>query len=114
MLSPGDNVSGQEKTIKTTRGSTVLISSYTEIPEATEQCSQEEKQWWDSLRQAGNDLQRKMDKKSQTRFGVVFAEGFVKGYRVPLKDRPPQTLILGRVVFPELVRARAKAIYARL
>lgn len=109
MISPSDNVVGQEKTIRTYRGSTVLVSTYNEVPEATEQCSQEEKQWWDSLRQAGNDLQRKMDKKSQTKFAVLFADGLGKGYRIPLKDRPPQILLPGKVVFPDLLVARARA-----
>jgi len=99
---------GQEKTIKSQLGSTVLISTYNEIPEATEQCSEEEKQWWDSLRKAGNDLQRKRDKKSQTRLAVLFAEGVEKGHRVPLKDRPAQVLLSGRVVFPNLVLTRAR------
>jgi TonB-like protein len=116
ILSPSDNVICQEKTIKSNKGSTVLVSTYNEVPEATEQCSQEEKQWWDSLRKAGNDLQRKMDKKSQTNFGVLFAEGLEKGYRVPLKDRPPQVLLIGRVVFPDLLvaRARAKGLKGRI
>ncbi len=109
MLSPSDDAVGQEKTIKSYRGSTVLISSYNEIPEATEQCSQEEKQWWDSLRKAGSDLQRKRDNKSQTKFGVLFAEGLAKGHRIPLKDRPPQVLVSGKVVFPDLLVARARA-----
>ena len=109
ILNPSDNVVGQEKTVKSYRGSTVLISSYNEIPEATEKCSQEEKQWWDSLRQVGNDLQRKRDKKSQTKFGVLFSEGLEKGYRIPLEDRPPQVILRGKVVFPDLLVARARA-----
>lgn len=108
MLCSSDNVVGQEKTITSYRGSTVLISSYNEIPEATEQCNQEEKQWWESFRNAGNDLQRKMDKKSQTKLGVLFAEGLEKGYRIPLKDRPPQILLHGKVVFPDSLVARAR------
>lgn len=109
ILSPSDNVIGQEKTIRTYRGSTVRVSSYNEIPEATEQCSEEENQWWESLRKAGNDLQRKMDKKSHTKLAVLFAEGLEKGYCIPLKDRPPQVLLHGRVVFPDLLVARARA-----
>jgi TonB family protein len=106
ILSPSDNVIGQEKTIKTYPGSTVLVSPYHEIPEATEQCSQEEKQWWESLRKAGNDLQRKLDKKSQTQLAVLFAEGLQKGYRIPLKDRPPQILLPAKV---DVLSARARA-----
>ncbi|HXQ70720.1 MAG TPA: energy transducer TonB [Pyrinomonadaceae bacterium] len=108
ILSPSDNVVGQQKTITSYRGSTVMVLSYAEIPEATEQCSQEEKQWWESLRKAGNDLQKKRDKKSQMKLGVLFAEGLGKGYRIPLKDRPPQVLVHGRVVFPESLVARAR------
>jgi len=108
MLSPSDNVVGQQKTITSYRGSTVVISSYNEIPEATEQCSQEEKQWWNGLRKAGNDLQLKMDKKSQMKLGTLFAEGVGMGYRVPVKDRPPQVLLPGKVVFPDLLLARAR------
>lgn len=110
MMNPSDYVVGQEKTIRSQRGSTVLVSTYNEIPEATEQCSQEEKLWWDSLRKAGNALQKKMDAKSQAKFAVIFAEGLEKGYRIPLKDRPPQALLLGRVVFPDVVLARARTM----
>lgn len=108
ILSPSDNVVGQQKTLTSYRGSTVVISTYNEIPEATEQCSQEEKQWWEGLRKAGNDLQRKMDKKSQTKLAVLFAEGLGRGYRIPLKDRPPQVLLSGKVVFPDLLLTRAR------
>ena len=108
LLTSSDNLVGQEKTITINRGSTVLISTYNEIPEATEQGTQEEKQWWDNLRKAGNDLQKKMDQKSHTKFAVLFAEGLGNGYRIPLKDRPPQILLPGRVVFPDLVLARAR------
>ena len=87
-----------------------MVSTYNEIPEATEQCSEEEKRWWDSLRKTGNDLQKKKDAKSQTKFAVIFAEGLEKGYRIPLKDRPPQALLLGRVVFPDVVLARARTM----
>lgn len=109
MMNPSDYAIGQDKSIKTYRGSTVLVSTYNEIPEATEQCSQEEKQWWDSLRKAGNDLQKKMDQKSQTKLAILFAEGLEKAYRIPLKDRPPQVLLPGKVVFPDLLVARARA-----
>lgn len=109
MMSPCEHVVGQDKTIRSYRGSTVLVSSYNEIPEATEQCTQEEKQWWDNFRKAGNELQRKMDKKSQTKLADLFSEGLVKGYRIPLKDRPAQILLLGKVVFPDSLVARARA-----
>lgn len=110
MMNPSDYVVGQEKTIKSQRGSTVMVSTYNEIPEATEQCSEEEKRWWDSLRKTGNELQKKMDAKSQTKFAVIFAEGLEKGYRIPLKDRPAQALLLARVVFPDVVLARARTM----
>ena len=110
MLSVSENVVGQEKTVRTYGGSqpSVAIFNYAEIPEATEQCTEEEKQWWDSFRNAGNDLQKKMDQKSRKKFGVLFAEGLGKGYRIPLKDRPPQVLVNGRVVLSELVVTRAR------
>jgi hypothetical protein len=49
-----------------------------------------------------------MDKKSQTNLAVLFAEGLEKGHRIPLKDRPPQVLFRGKVVFPDLLVARAR------
>ena len=108
MISPGDNVVGQDKTITTNRGSSVLIRSYNEIPEATEQYSPEENQWWDSLRQAGNEFLKKLDKKSQAKFAVLFSEGIGKGYRVPLKDRPPQVLDSAKPAFPASLLARMR------
>lgn len=109
IMNPTDHVVGQAKTIKSYRGSIVLVSTYNEVPEATEGCSQEEKQWWESLRKTGNDLQRKVDKKTFTKLAVLFSEGVGKGYRIPVKDRPPQILLLGKVVFPDSLVARARA-----
>lgn len=110
MMTASENVVGQEKTVRSYGGSqpSVVIFNYTEIPEATEQCTEEEQQWWDSFRNAGNVLQKKMDQKSLKNFGALFAEGFAKGYRIPLKDRPPQVLVNGRVVLPESVVIRAR------
>jgi hypothetical protein len=104
------NVVGQEKTVRTYGGSqtSVVIFNYTEIPEATEECTAEEKQWWDSFRNAGNDLQRKVDQKSEKKFRVLLAEGLGKGYRIPLKDRPPQVLVNGRAGMPELIGIRPR------
>ena len=106
----GTNVVGHDQLISSPQRSTLRLSSYEEIPEATEQCSSEELQWWDSLRKVGNDLQRKMDKKSQTKLAVLFAEGVSKGYRIPLKDRPAQVLVLGRFDLPYSVVTRARAL----
>lgn len=108
MMSSRDSVVGQDKTVTTYRGSSVMVRSYDEIPEATEECSPEEKQWWDTLRKAGNDFQKKLDKKSHTKFAELFSHGLGKGYRVPVKDRPPQVLLSGRPVFPDSLIPRLR------
>lgn len=90
----GNGISQETKTIrKNTAGSSLVISTYVEIPEATEQCAPAECDWWKRLREAGNNLQRKGDEKSTRKFVMLFLEGIEKSYRIPLKDRPPQVLI---------------------
>jgi hypothetical protein len=74
---------------------TVII--YPEIPEATEPGAPEEYEWWERLRKAGDDLQKKQDEKTKKRFYLLMYEGQEKAYRIPLKDRPPQTLVSGRM-----------------
>lgn len=92
------NVVCQE--IKTTKknigGSTLLISSYKEIPAATEQCSPAECDWWNHLRHAANELQQKNSEKSKRKFVTLFVEGMEKSYRVPLKNRQSQMLVTVR------------------
>ncbi len=87
-------------------GSTAQIRNNNLIPEATEPCTPEESEWWKRFRKAGNDLQKKSDERSKTRFFLLMLEGQQKGYRIPLKDRPVQTLISGRTTYPELARRR--------
>lgn len=99
----------QSKTIVSDRGSNVLVSTYPEIPEATEPCTPKECEWWKQLRQAGNDVQKKGGEQSKKRFAVLFLEGLQRGYRVPLKDRPPHVLAYGRVMFSPIRIERARA-----
>jgi hypothetical protein len=82
-----------------TVGSGVEGRTYKEIPAASEPCSPEECAWWNRLRMAGNTLLRKSDEKSKAEYVAVFLEGIEKSYRVPVKDRPSQTL-----VFPLRIR----------
>lgn len=96
------SVLAQSKRVVSDRGSTILINTYDEIPEATEPCTPAECEWWTQIRKAGNDLQRKGDEKSKTRFALLFSEGMQKAYHIPLKDRPPQVLAHGRVVFSDI------------
>lgn len=89
-------VSAQDtKTVKTTTGSGVSVTTYEEIPAATEPCAPEECEWWNRLRQAGNKLLRKSDQKSKGTYASLFLEGIEKSYRIPLKDRPSQALFFG-------------------
>ena len=73
---------------------TLVIKTKTivELPEATEPCTPAECDWWNQLRQAANELQRKEDGKSKRKFAELLAEGLRKSYRVPLKDSPPKVL----------------------
>ena len=80
------------KTRTTIAGSSVSVSTYKEIPVATEPCTSEECDWWKRLREAGNRLLRKGDQKSKGVFASLFVEGIDKSYRVPLSDRPAQVL----------------------
>lgn len=93
----------REQTVRETRetnsGTEFEIRKIIEIPEATEPCAREVSEWWDRLRKAGYDLQKKNDEKSKTRFYLLLYEGQQKSYRIPLKDRPTQRLVGGRPVF---------------
>lgn len=103
------SVSYQSKTVvpkpevrKTESGVEVRTGS-NDIPEATEPCTPEESDWWKRLQKAGNDLQKKSDEKSKTRFYLLMYEGQQKAYQIPLKDRPPQILVWGRQpILPDL------------
>lgn len=92
-------VSDQDKEITRQTGSGVGIYLYKEIPAATEPCTPEEAEWWKQLRQTGNDLQKKNDKKSKTKFLLLLQDGQQKAYRVPLKDRPLQILVPGELTY---------------
>lgn len=84
---------GQEtKTVTKVSGSNVSISTYKEVPEASESCSVDECDWWKRVRQSANKLQKADDDKSKKNFVLLFIDGLDKSYRVPLQDRPSQTL----------------------
>jgi len=83
------------KTVKSTSGSGISVTSYQEIPAATEPCTSVECEWWNRLRQAGNKLLRKGDQKSKRAYASLFVEGIEKSYRIPLKDRSALTLVFG-------------------
>ena len=100
----GTSVFSQGPTVTRDGRLTATVREYNLIPEATEPCTPEECGWWDRLRSAGNELQKKGDEKSKKKFALLFAEGLQKAYRVPLKDRPPQVLAFGRSVYlPETI-----------
>ncbi|HMO81993.1 MAG TPA: hypothetical protein PKD24_14475 [Pyrinomonadaceae bacterium] len=88
----GSALAQESRSITRTVGSTVVLKTFTEIPEATEPCTPEECEWWERLRSTGNELQRKGDKKSTRRFVLLLVEGMERSYRVPLPDRPATTL----------------------
>jgi hypothetical protein len=94
------HTSGQETKTRTTKvGSSGLdFRQYTEIPAATEPCTAEECDWWNRLREAGNQLLQKGDQRSSRAYATVFVEGIEKSYKVPLADRPSKHLLS---VFPE-------------
>lgn len=104
---PSATSRAQNKTIvKTTsskRGSTLEVAKYSLVPEATERCTQEESDWWERIRSASNDLLKKGDAKSKSRFALLLYEGLQKGYHVPLKDRPPQVLVRSRPPQADLI-----------
>jgi TonB-like protein len=83
------------KTVKTKSGSGVSVTTYQEIPAATEPCTLEECEWWNRLRQAGNQLLLKGDQKSKSAYASLFVEGIEKSYRIPVKDRSSQILVFG-------------------
>jgi TonB family protein len=103
--------SKKEKRIVSHDGSTVEMRTYTAIPEATEACAPAVCDWWNQIRRANADLNLGYQKKKQKsvleardRYFVLLYEGQQKGYRVPLKDRPPQSLVLGLPAYPYLAK----------
>jgi TonB family protein len=101
-----------EQTVRETRqtqsGELLTIRTITEIPEPTEPCAPEEAEWWNRVREAGLDIQKKNNEKSRTRFYLLLYEGQQKSYRIPLKDRQPQTLFVGRPAFNSGLRQRMR------
>lgn len=103
--------SNKEMRIVSREGSTVEIRTYTAIPEATEPCAPAVCDWWNQIRRANADLNlgyQKRNEKSivaaRDRYFVLLYEGQQKGYPVPLKDRPPQSLILGMPAYPYIAK----------
>src|SRR5687768_12857402 len=94
------------KTVVSKTGSGVTVRTYTEIPMATEQGSADEREWWERVRQAGNSFQKKDSKESRKSFYLLLYEGQQKGYRIPLKDRPPQMLSFAKPTYTDLARER--------
>jgi TonB family protein len=97
----------QNKTVinktSTKTGATVEVTTYNAIPEATEPCTPEESDWWMRIRKASNELLKKGDAKSKTKFALLLYEGQQKAYRIPLKDQPAQVLVRARVPHSEIV-----------
>lgn len=96
----------QGKSLINNLGPDVVLRSriYSEIPAATEQCVPEECEWWGRVRKAGNEIQKKDGEKLRRRFSLLLQEGQQKGYHVPLKDRPVQTLVLTTGAYIDMAR----------
>lgn len=105
LIAEGTSVSCQQKADgHRIDGNSVSIYPYSEIPEATEPCTQDECDWWKQIRKAGNELQKKSDKKVKAKFFLLLREGQQRGYRVPLKDRFPQSLAVGKLPSSDAVQ----------
>lgn len=104
--------SGQkEQRVTIIDGQTAEVRMLTEIPEATEPCAPAECKWWNQIRKANSDLNlayKKRDEKSKRaaieRFFLLLNEGRDKSYKVPVKDRPPQTLLTARPAYPYVAK----------
>jgi hypothetical protein len=93
LLLPGIEALGQEgKSVRRVSGSTVEIGDLPGIPAATEPCLPEVCEWWDRLREAGMELQRKRDRRATRNFVNLLIQGMERAYRVPVPDRPPLML----------------------
>jgi len=89
--------------VRKTESGVEVRTGFNNIPEPTEPCTAEESDWWNLLKKAGNDLQKKSDEKSKKRFYLLMYEGQQKAYQIPLKDRPFQILVWGREpIIPEI------------
>lgn len=103
------NLTAQDKkTVITTSGSGIALTTYQEIPAATEPCAPLECEWWSRLQQAGNKLLRKGDQKATNAFVSIFVEGIEKSYKIPVKDRPALTLVFGPRVQTDNLASKEK------
>jgi TonB family protein len=100
------NASDSARTVMRKTGSGVTLRTYSEIPAATEQRSADEHEWWERVRKAGSIFQKKDGKESRKNFYLLLYEGQQKGYRIPLKDRPPQVLSFARANYSDLALER--------
>lgn len=105
------NSSKKQKTTVSIVGSTAVVRTYVIIPEATELCAPAVCDWWNQVRTANAEFNLgylKRNTKSileaRNRYYVLLYEGQQKGYQVPLKDRPPQSLLLGTPAYPYLAQ----------
>ena len=97
------------KTTSKAQGGALAVTTYLDIPEATEPCAPEACQWWNEIRTTGNILNKKDDKKLKARFLLLLHEGQQKSYRVPVEDRPAQVLAAtGRPTYPQGVRGKVR------
>lgn len=93
------SASGQEtRTVRKIDGTKVEVSTYSEIPEATEPCNPAECQWWKQLRLVANQVQKSGGRKSLEPYIKLFAEGLERSFRVPIKDRLAQAIVFARPV----------------
>ena len=97
------SVSYQSTTVVRKTESSVEISTYTAIPEATEPCTPAECEWWTQIRKAHRDLvaanekgKQKSIAEAKEKFFLLLLEGQQKSYQVPLADRSPQMLVFGK------------------
>lgn len=88
-----------KKDQNSSEGGVVTIKKYMEIPDATEPCTPEEREWWGRVREVGNSLQKSESQKAKKRFYLTLQEGRQKGYRIPLKDRQTQVLAEGELPY---------------
>jgi TonB family protein len=103
-VASGQKDDEKEKRIVVQHGSSVEILNYTPLPEATEACRPAECEWWQRVREAGDQLQKKRDNKAAKAFFLLLYEGQQKSYRIPLKDRPPQALLVATPAYSEWAR----------
>ena len=104
-----DQHDSNRKTTSKAQGGALAVTTYFDIPEATEPCTPEACQWWDEIRATGNILNKKDDKKLKARFLLLLHEGQQKSYRVPVKDRPAQVLAAtDRPIYPEGFRGKVR------